>query len=80
VPEQESGQSQVFIAIDGSTLGAPGESEAIVDRIVAALHEGAAAAGETARYPGEHTLEVRRKSLAEGVPVNDDVWREVRAL
>jgi 3-dehydro-L-gulonate 2-dehydrogenase len=80
VPEQESGQSQVFIAIDVAALGPAGESEAIVDGIVDALHAGAAAVGEAARYPGEHTLEVRRTSLAEGVPVNDDVWREVRAL
>jgi 3-dehydro-L-gulonate 2-dehydrogenase len=80
VPEQEAGQSQVFIAMDVSTLGAAGQTEAIVDRIIDALHDGAAAAGEQARYPGEHTLAVRQKSLAEGVSVNDDVWREVRAL
>ena len=80
VPEQESGQSQVFIVLDASALGAAGETEAIVDGIVDALHSGASAAGEEARYPGEHTLRVRERSLAEGVPVNDDVWREVRAL
>ncbi len=80
VPEEEAGQSQVFIAINASALGAAGESDAIVDRIIDALHEGAAGAGEEARYPGERTLEVRQKSLAEGVPVNDAVWSEVRAL
>jgi len=80
VPEEESGQSQVFIAIDAAALGPASASAAIVDGIVDALHAGAAAAGEEARYPGEHTLQVRQRSLAEGVPVNDDVWREVRAL
>jgi len=78
--EEESGQSQAFIAIDAAALGAPGESNAIVDGIVDALHAGAASAGEAARYPGEQTLEMRRKSLAEGVPVSDIVWNEVRAL
>jgi 3-dehydro-L-gulonate 2-dehydrogenase len=80
VPEEESGQSQVFIAIDAAALGPASASAAIVDGIVDALHAGAAAAGEEARYPGEHTLQVRQRSLAEGVPVNDDVWREVRTL
>jgi 3-dehydro-L-gulonate 2-dehydrogenase len=80
VPEQESGQSQVFISIDAAALGPASATAAIVDGIVDALHEGAAAAGEAARYPGEHTLQVRQRSLAEGVPVNDDVWREVQSL
>ena len=37
-------------------------------------------AGLEARYPGEHTLEVRAKSLKEGVFVDDTMWREVLAL
>ena len=32
------------------------------------------------RYPGESTLKQRRKSEAEGVFVNDQVWEEVRRL
>jgi 3-dehydro-L-gulonate 2-dehydrogenase len=80
VPEQESGQSQVFLALDAASMGASGEGESIADRIVDALHEGAAAAGEDARYPGERTLETRRKSLAEGVFVDEGIWREVQVL
>jgi 3-dehydro-L-gulonate 2-dehydrogenase len=80
VPELESGQSQVFLALDAGSLGVPGEGESIADRIVTALHEGAADAGEEVRYPGERTLETRRRSLAEGVFVDDGMWREVLAL
>jgi 3-dehydro-L-gulonate 2-dehydrogenase len=80
VPEEESGQSQVFLAIDAASMGAPGESEAIVDRIIDALHAGAAEVGETVRYPGERTLETRRRSLERGVNVDDAMWREVSAL
>jgi len=80
VPEEESGQSQVFVALDASSLGTGGESQSIADRIVDALHAGAAEAGEAARYPGEHTLVVRAKSMAEGVFVDDAMWREVLAL
>ena len=80
VPEKESGQSQLFLAIDAASVGVPGQSESIADRIVTALHEGAAAAGETVRYPGEHTLETRQRSLADGVFVDEGMWREVVAL
>jgi 3-dehydro-L-gulonate 2-dehydrogenase len=77
VPEEESGQSQVFIALDAASLGAAGEGESIADRIVEALHAGAASAGEQARYPGEHTLEVRAASMRDGVFVDDAMWKEV---
>jgi 3-dehydro-L-gulonate 2-dehydrogenase len=80
VPEQESGQSQVFLALDAASMGATGESESIADRIVHALHDGAAEVKEEVRYPGERTLETRRRSLAEGVFVDDTMWREVLAL
>lgn len=80
VPEEESGQSQVFLALDAASMGAGGESQSIADRIVNALHEGAAEAGEEVRYPGERTLETRRRSLADGVFVDDAMWREVLAL
>jgi 3-dehydro-L-gulonate 2-dehydrogenase len=80
VPEQESGQSQVFLAIDASSFGAPGANTGIIDRIVDQLHAGAAAAGERVRYPGERTLETRRRSLEQGVAVDDAMWREVKAL
>jgi 3-dehydro-L-gulonate 2-dehydrogenase len=80
VPEEESGQSQAFIAIDAASLGATGESEPIADRIVDALHHQAGEAGEEARYPGERTLDVRAQSMAEGVFVDEAMWREVLSL
>jgi 3-dehydro-L-gulonate 2-dehydrogenase len=80
VPEEESGQSQVFIALDAASLGAAGESGSIADHVVDALHAGAAGAGEEARYPGERTLEVRATSMRDGVFVDDAMWKEVLAL
>jgi 3-dehydro-L-gulonate 2-dehydrogenase len=80
VPEEESGQSQVFIAFDAGSMGEPGAGDSIADRIVNALHDGATEAGEEVRYPGERTLETRRRSLADGVFVDDSVWRDVEVL
>lgn len=78
IPERETGQSQVFIAIDPSEVGGAGDRSDIVDRIVGSLR-GGDGTGDV-RYPGERTLETRRRSLADGVPVDARVWNEVRAL
>jgi 3-dehydro-L-gulonate 2-dehydrogenase len=80
IPAEESGQSQVFLAIDASSLDAPNANAGIIERIVDQLHAGAAEVGESVRYPGERTLATRRESLASGVTVNDEIWREVNAL
>ena len=80
VPSEESGQSQVFLAIDAASIGEPGSQSGAMDRIVDALHAGAAEVGEQVRYPGERTLDTRRESMAHGVTVDDEMWREVNAL
>jgi len=76
VVADETGQSQVFLAIDPSQLGAVDEVTSSVDRIIEDLHQ----AGEDVRYPGERTLATRRQSLAEGVEVEPSIWAEAKAL
>jgi 3-dehydro-L-gulonate 2-dehydrogenase len=78
-PEEETGLSQLFLALDPSSLGGAESGSAIVDRILADLH-GGGLPGEQVRHPGERTLATRRRSMAEGVPVDARVWDEVRAL
>lgn len=78
-PETETGLSQVFLAFDASALGTPDEADRIVERIVHDLHA-PTAAGERARYPGERTLETRRRNLAEGVPVEPSIWRFIHDI
>lgn len=67
-PEQETGVSQVFLALDASSLAAPGETIRIVDAIVADLQ---------VRYPGERTLETRRRNMTDGIPVEPSIWQDV---
>ena len=75
-PERESSLSQVFIAIDPAPLGGP---QHIADAIVDHLH--ATPPGDGAvRYPGERTLETRRRNLAEGIPVRESTWNWVTSL
>jgi 3-dehydro-L-gulonate 2-dehydrogenase len=77
-PLQETGVSQVFLAFTPPPSGADGVTE-IVDRIVDDLHR-PSADGTRARYPGERTWETRRRNLAEGIPVDPQIWREVQNL
>ena len=76
VPEQETGVSQVFLAFDitSSTTAA-----SMADQIIANLHAPLRDGGRV-RYPGERTLEIRRDSLANGVPVDPAIWESVQNL
>ena len=72
-PRDETGQSQVFVAIDPVMLGA---ADDVVDRIVESVH----ASGEGVRYPGERTLATRAASLRDGVEVEPAIWESVQGL
>jgi 3-dehydro-L-gulonate 2-dehydrogenase len=70
--------SQVFLALNPSSLGGE-DMQATVQRIVDDLHA-PFRDGRRPRYPGERTLETRRRNLREGVPVDADIWREVQGF
>jgi 3-dehydro-L-gulonate 2-dehydrogenase len=66
---QETGMSQVFVAIDGAKLGV---DEGTAEAVIASLH-----GADGVRYPGEQTLSVRQENLAQGVPVDEDLWEQL---
>jgi len=70
-PEQETGLSQVFIAVDLSRLDAPATATGTVDAILEDLQT---------RYPGQRTLETRRQNLEQGIPVEPSIFELVRSL
>jgi 3-dehydro-L-gulonate 2-dehydrogenase len=75
-PLQETGQSQVFIAIGGAFGRNPGE---IADAAIHFLQSSQPATeGTSIRYPGEQTLRIREENLARGVPVDRAIWEELR--
>jgi 3-dehydro-L-gulonate 2-dehydrogenase len=73
-PLRETNLSQVFVAMEAGS----GAAEA-VEKTVQDLHAAPALPGQRIRYPGERTLEVRRRNIDEGVPVDEEVWRAVLA-
>lgn len=77
-PLRESGQSQVFLAIDPANLASANELAGIADGIIANLHETTPLDPlKPLRYPGEQTLHLREENMQLGVPVDPDVWHEL---
>ncbi|MDM8300457.1 3-dehydro-L-gulonate 2-dehydrogenase [Collinsella tanakaei] len=72
------GCSQVFMAFDPNLFGDEGSSAVMVERRLEALHSAHPEhEGDTVAYPGEHTLERRKRSMSEGVHVDGRVWDQV---
>ena len=77
--EEETGLSQVFLAFDLSSFETTEAAARVADEIIENLRRPEAAGGEV-RYPGERTLETRRRNMEEGIPVEPSVWRQVQSL
>lgn len=79
-PLRESGQSQIFLAIDPANLASAAELASIADDIVANLHDTSPLdPDQPLRYPGEQTLRLREENLRLGIPVDSDIWQQLNA-
>ena len=77
----ETDVSQVFIAIDVATLSGAQLLEDTVDRIVKDFQDVPPLEGVSSiRYPGEGMLAIREDNLANGIPVDPDLWSEVLSM
>lgn len=75
---EETGLSQVFIAID---LARPGNTSHIVRRVLEDLAgSDSVNPAEPVRYPGAQVMQTRAANLRDGVPVDADVWQAITAL
>jgi len=79
-PERETKLSQVFVAIDPSSVAQVSDTANLADLIVEHLHSPPHGGGEQVRYPGERVLQTRSENLAKGVPVEPAIWGAVQAL
>lgn len=77
-PELESNLSQVFIALDYSVFHDE-LSDRRIDGIIQSL-QFSSQAREQVRYPGERVLKTRQENRVQGIPINEDIWREVGQL
>ncbi len=77
----ETNVSQVFIALDVASLAGAQIVEETVDRIVRDFQDVPPLDGVSEiRYPGQGMLTIREDNLANGIPVDPDLWAEILAL
>lgn len=76
-----TGCSQVFIIIDPRQLGGEEFTNQVADSVADYVNSSTPAENSReVRYPGESVLRTRKEHLANGILVDDGVWKEVLAL
>jgi 3-dehydro-L-gulonate 2-dehydrogenase len=73
----ESGLSQVFISLDPIVLGIGDWFEEKAEAILTDYLSAEVFAGKSVFYPGQQTLQTRRKNLENGVPVAAKTWEKL---
>jgi 3-dehydro-L-gulonate 2-dehydrogenase len=77
----EHGLSQVFIAVDISSLGNQHLIPKTINDIIQDYHSSTPASeGATILYPGERVLRSRKENSEKGIPVDQTVWKEIVQL
>jgi len=77
----ETAVSQVYLCISPDVFPDQELQARLLQEIIDFNHSGPAIReGGRTYYPGERSLESRRKNLEEGMLVSSEVWEEVRAL
>ena len=80
-PRDVYGPSQVFIAFSVDRLGSVSYAERIVEEVVDFIHSAAPIDEKSGVfYPGERTLATRRENMEKGIPVDEDIWKEILTM
>jgi 3-dehydro-L-gulonate 2-dehydrogenase len=77
-PEQECGLSQVFGAFNLPALAGEDVTRGLADAVIEDMKSSSKPDGAQVRYPGEQVLRTRRENLARGIPIEREIWDEVR--
>jgi 3-dehydro-L-gulonate 2-dehydrogenase len=79
--EVEYGLSQVFICFDASKLNNQDTHQALIEEIIQFVKSAKPIKeGDDIHYPGSQTLQRRKKSMNDGIEVNDKIWNELQTL
>lgn len=77
----ETGISQVFLCIDPKIFNDDGLQEKLLEEIIDYTHNvEAMQKGGRTYYPGEQTLQTRKRNAKEGIPVSREIWEQVLKL
>jgi len=79
--EVEYGLSQVFICFDAKQMNHETRHKALVDEILKFVTSATPIdENGTIEYPGSQTLKRRKKSMTDGMEINDEVWSKLTAM
>ena len=77
---EETGLSQTFLAFDLPSIDKDKASANLTNQIIEFVQRPNGSSAEKVRYPGQRTLEIRQQNLAEGIPVQPEVWEQVQRM
>ena len=77
---QETGLSQMFLAFDLRSIDKNKANAELTNQIIEFVQGADGSSVGKVRYPGERTLEIRKQNLAEGIPVEPEVWEQVQRM
>jgi 3-dehydro-L-gulonate 2-dehydrogenase len=79
--QDETNLSQVFIAFNLKSMANYTTMNRVIHEIIRDLKESKSInESEPVRYPGESVALTRKKNLANGIPVNINVWKQIQEL
>ncbi len=79
--EYETGISQVFLCIDPDVYGDKSLQEKLLNEIIDYTHNVPPMhPGDRIYYPGERASQTKAKNLEQGIPVSEEVWKQVLGL
>ena len=79
-PERESKLSQVFIAINPSSMSSKKWIDEIANQAITHFQLSSDGKGQRVRYPGERVLRTREENTRLGIPVDSTVWDQVQKM
>ena len=79
--KHETGLSQVFMCWDLQRFGDNDLQQTIIKDIVDSVHSVETIKTEVPTYyPGEKTLQIRKRQMTNGIKINDEIWEQIVSL
>lgn len=79
-PERETKLSQVFIAVNPSSMSSKETADEIANHVITHFQCAGDGKGERIRYPGERVQKTREENMRLGIPVDPAVWEQVQKM
>ena len=81
ISEDEYGLSQVFIAISPSFLGNQNDFDNIINDVIDDIKSSTPSGkNKNIYYPGERSIQTRKRNFQDGIPIDKEIWKEIQLL